>query len=285
MSDDTSKPVICDVCMHACALDEGDTGACRARCNIEGSIRPVNYGRITSIALDPIEKKPLKCFHPGSLILSVGNFGCNMSCAFCQNHEISQHDGSGVRAYEYTPHELLEIARRARDEDGNIGIAFTYNEPLVGYEFVRDTAALIHEDGMLNVLVTNGEANIRILEEILPYIDAMNIDLKGFRDDIYRRLGGDLDMVKSFIKRAARDSHVEITSLIVPGYNGGYDGCIDDMRKEAEWIAGIDPGIVLHITRYFPSHRYTAAPTEVSLMTELQDTAKEYLTHVYLGNV
>ncbi len=286
------KAQVCDVCMHACSLKEGETGACRARRNIEGTVRPVNYGRITSIALDPIEKKPLKRFHPGSLILSVGSFGCNLHCAFCQNHEISQHDGSSVRNYEYTPHELLEIAKRARDEDGNIGIAFTYNEPLVGYEFVRDTAKLVHEAGMLNVLVTNGEANIKILEEILPYVDAMNIDLKGYRDEIYQRLGGDLDMVKSFIKRAAKECHVEITSLIVPGYNGssGSDGdsrteCVEDMRRQAEWIASVDRSIPLHITRYFPAFCEKMPPTDTALMKELKDTADRYLEYVYLGNV
>ncbi len=291
VKEEPEKRAVCDVCMHACSLKEGDTGACRARRNIEGAIRPVNYGRVTSLALDPIEKKPLKRFRPGSLILSVGSFGCNLRCAFCQNHEISQQGGDEVRNYEYTPHELCETAKRARDEEGNIGLAYTYNEPLVGYEFVRDTARLIHEAGMVNVLVTNGEANIKILEEILPYIDAMNIDLKGFRDEIYRRLGGDLDMVKSFIKRAARDCHVELTSLIVPGYNGalpedeGYGQCVVDMRRQAEWIAAVDSGIPLHITRYFPSYHEQMPPTDTALMRELKDVAGEYLEYVYLGNI
>ncbi|MBR1914620.1 MAG: AmmeMemoRadiSam system radical SAM enzyme [Lachnospiraceae bacterium] len=280
-SPDTDRAAVCDVCMHACTLRDGDTGVCRVRRNIEGVIKSVNYGSITSIALDPIEKKPLRHFHPGSPILSVGSFGCNLSCAFCQNHEISQHGGDSVRAYEYTPHELLEIAVRAAKEEGSIGLAYTYNEPLIGYEFVRDTARLIHEAGMLNVLVTNGEVNIKILEEILPYTDAMNIDLKGFRDDIYKRLGGDLDMVKSFIKRAVRDSHVEITSLIVPGYNDDPE----DMRKEAEWIASVDPGIPLHITRYFPAFRYDAPPTGIGLIEKMVGVASAYLDNVYPGNV
>ncbi|MCR5746640.1 MAG: AmmeMemoRadiSam system radical SAM enzyme [Lachnospiraceae bacterium] len=275
------KPVVCDVCMHACVLREGDTGFCRARRNIEGNIKPVNYGCVTSLALDPIEKKPLKCFMPGNVILSLGSFGCNLRCSFCQNHEISQHDLKSVRAYDYSPLEILEIAKRARKEDGNIGIAYTYNEPLVGYEFVRDTAKLIHDAGMVNVLVSNGEVNIKILEEILPYIDAMNIDLKGFRDDIYIKLGGDLDMVKSFIKRSVRDCHVEITSLIVPGYNDD----VKEMEAEAKWIATVNPDMPLHITRYFPAYRYDAPPTDVAYLRGLAEIAGQYLNNVFLGNI
>ena len=251
--------IVCPVCPHHCALREGAVGRCRARKCVGGKITCINYGKITSLALDPIEKKPLYYFYPGSRIVSVGSFGCNLSCPFCQNHE---------------------IAEETRDR-GNIGVAYTYNEALVGYEFVRDTAKLVHEAGMKNVLVTNGTAELPILEELLPYIDAMNIDLKAFRPELYKWLGGDLQTVMNFITRAAQESHVELTSLIVPGKNDS----LEDMEREASWIAGIDPDIPLHITRYFPRHRMSEPPTRVSVMRELKSVAERHLSRVLLGNV
>lgn len=183
--------VVCSVCPHYCRLMEGQRGRCGVRRNEKGEIVCDNYGKITALALDPIEKKPLRQFLPGSLILSVGSFGCNLSCPFCQNHEISMPDAAGAACREITPEELAELAadccsRGDGYERKNIGVAYTYNEPLVGYEFVRNTAELVREKGMKNVLVTNGTAEISVLEELLPYIDAMNIDLKGFSEAYYR---------------------------------------------------------------------------------------------------
>ena len=273
--------IVCQVCPHHCALREGAVGRCRARKCVGGKITCINYGKITSLALDPIEKKPLYYFYPGSRIVSVGSFGCNLSCPFCQNHEIA---AAGAREARYvrdmTPEEICEIAEETRDR-GNIGVAYTYNEALVGYEFVRDTARLVHEAGMKNVLVTNGTAELPILEELLPYIDAMNIDLKAFRPELYKWLGGDLQTVMNFITRAAQESHVELTSLIVPGKNDS----LEDMEREAAWIAGIDPDIPLHITRYFPRHRMAEPPTRISLMRELKSVAERHLNRVLLGNV
>ena len=184
------------------------------------------------------------------------------------------------RLYEVSPERLCELAEEQRSR-GNIGVAYTYNEALVGYEYVRDTARLVREAGMLNVLVTNGTAELPILEEILPYIDAMNIDLKGFTPEIYRHLGGDLETVKRFIARAARACHVELTTLVVPGMNDS----TEDMRREAAWIAGIDPAIPLHITRYFPRYKMRRPPTDIAVMRRLQDAAEEHLARVLLGNV
>ena len=192
----------CELCFHHCVLDVGQIGLCRARACQDGKIVSLNYGKLTSLALDPIEKKPLRRFHPGSLILSVGSFGCNLRCPFCQNHEISMAGDSGIPTVEVSPEQLAAQAAELVPH-GNIGVAYTYNEPLVGWEFVRDTARLVREYGMWNILVTNGTASLAVLEELLPWIDAMNIDLKGFREAYYRKLGGDLETVRVFIARAA----------------------------------------------------------------------------------
>lgn len=275
---------ICKVCMHHCALSPGQTGLCRARKNVDGVIRCDNYGQITSLALDPIEKKPLKNFRPGSLILSVGSYGCNLRCPFCQNHEISMARSAEARARYVSPRQLADTALewKERKKAGNIGIAYTYNEPLTGWEYVRDTARLVREYGMVNVLVTNGTASLEVLEELLPYMDAMNIDLKGFREDYYRMLGGDLETVKAFITRAAKDCHVELTTLIVPGENDSPE----EMDAQARWIADLNPEIPLHITRFFPQYHMTdRAPTDVKQLYRLAETAKRHLANVYVGNV
>ena len=277
---------VCPVCPHHCRLTEGQRGRCGARRNEKGKIVCDNYGKITALALDPIEKKPLKQFLPGSLILSVGSFGCNLSCPFCQNHEISMPDAVGAAYREITPEELAELAADCCGrEDGygrkNVGVAYTYNEPLVGYEFVRDTAELVRERGMKNVLVTNGTAEIFVLEELLPYIDAMNIDLKGFSEAYYRKLDGDLETVKRFICRAVENCHIELTTLIVPGENDSEE----EMEEEAKWIASVDPRIVLHVTRFFPRYRMTdRQATDVEQIYRLCDTAGRYLKNVYTGN-
>ena len=274
------KYAVCPVCPHHCRLKEGAVGLCRARRCENGKVVPVNYGMVTALALDPIEKKPLHFFHPGSRILSVGSFGCNLHCPFCQNHDIAEGTAKSTGAVRMSPEEILEAAVNLRSR-GNIGVAFTYNEALVGYEFVRDTARLVHEAGMYNVLVTNGMAEMPILLELLPYIDAMNIDLKAFRPELYKWLGGDLQTVLRFISRAAEDSHVELTTLIIPGKNDDPR----DMEQEALWIAEIDPEIPLHITRYFPRHRMTEPPTDIRKMRELMSVAKKHLKNVCLGNV
>lgn len=272
---------VCPVCPHHCRIPVGAYGRCKARKNIAGRIVCANYGKLTSMALDPIEKKPLSFFYPGSMILSVGSFGCNLSCPFCQNHEIARAEETDFQQiYDVPPEELCRIARETRAR-GNIGVAFTYNEPLVGYEYVRDTAALVRRAGMKNVLVTNGMAGPVVLEELLPYMDAMNIDLKGFRPEIYQSLGGSLETVKEFIARAASSCHVELTSLIVPRLNDSPE----DMRAQAEWIAQISPDIPLHITRYFPRYKMRESATDISRMKKLKEIAGRSLQHVCLGNV
>ncbi|MBO4290051.1 MAG: AmmeMemoRadiSam system radical SAM enzyme [Lachnospiraceae bacterium] len=283
---------VCNVCFRHCKIEEGELGFCGARTCRNGSITAANYGRLTSLALDPIEKKPLYRFHPGSRILSAGSYGCNLRCPFCQNSEISWGEETAyysARAELVTPKELAETAFYYRNR-GNIGLAFTYNEPLVGWEFVRDTAKLVHEMGMVNVLVTNGTASLEVLEELLPYVDAMNIDLKGFTDRYYRDvLKGDRAMVMDFIARAVQGCHVELTTLIVPGENDSEQ----EIREMASWIAGLkdeDRNIIgrsvpLHITRFFPAfHMTDRGPTPVGKVYGLAETAGEILDFVYTGN-
>lgn len=275
--------ITCRVCPHHCSLAEGQYGQCRARKNENGTIISTNYGKLTALMLDPIEKKPLRRFHPGSQILSVGSFGCNLSCPFCQNHEISMHSELEIDCRPMSPEELADLAEQCKMY-GNIGVAFTYNEPLIGYEYVRDTARLVHARGMKNVLVTNGTAELSILDEILPYIDAMNIDLKGFRAAYYQKLGGNLATVKNFIARTAckdANCHVELTTLIVPGENDSEE----EMEQEAQWIAAINPDIPLHVTRFFPRYKMTdRAATDVEKIYRLRAVAEKYLKWVYVGN-
>ena len=274
------REAVCPVCPHHCLLAEGQTGRCRARKNREGKIVSINYGKLTSLMLDPIEKKPLRRFFPGSRILSVGSFGCNLACPFCQNYEISMADSGQAHWQEAAPEALAGLAQEYQSR-GNIGVAFTYNEPLVGYEFVRDTARLVRERGMKNVLVTNGCAEPLVLEELLPYVDAMNIDLKGFTGEWYEKLGGDLETVKRFIARAAQDCHVELTTLIVPGENDSEE----EMDREARWIASLDWEIPLHVTRFFPQYRMAdKVPTPVERVYRLRNTAAQWLRYVYVGN-
>ena len=273
------RQIRCPVCMHHCLLQPGQIGRCRARKNENGKSRPVNYGRLTALALDPIEKKPLAMFAPGSRILSAGSFGCNLSCPFCQNYEISMCEEEPETVY-VSPERLAEKALELRRQ-GNIGVAYTYNEPLVGYEYVRDTAALVRRAGMKNVIVTNGSVTEEVLEEILPFTDAMNIDLKGITDAFYRSLGGDLDTVMRFIKRAAPACHVELTTLIVPGENDS-EG---QMEQLAAWVAGVDDKIPLHVTRFFLRWEMTdRPPTKVETVCRLADVAGRHLKHVFTGN-
>ena len=281
---------VCEVCFRHCDIREGALGACKARTCRDGIIVAANYGRSTALALDPIEKKPLSRFCPGSKILSYGSYGCNLFCPFCQNYDISRTDGSEFEPDDrITPVELADIAYKFRDR-GNIGVAYTYNEPLVSYEFVRDTARLVKEKGLKNVLVTNGTAELPILEEILPYIDAMNIDIKSMSEKTYRDvLKGDLKTTKAFIERAVKDCHVELTMLIVTDMNDSED----EMRELTDWIAGlkdkdgntIGSRIPLHISRFFPRYKITDRPaTDVGRIYKLADLAREKIAYVYTGN-
>ena len=278
----------CKVCFRHCKIEEGSVGFCGGRITRDGQVTAYNYGRISGLALDPIEKKPLSRFCPGSFILSAGSFGCNLRCPFCQNHDISWSEEAkryAKKAETISPEELVELAESTKSR-GNIGIAFTYNEPLIGYEFVRDAAKLAKEKDLKTVLVTNGTAELSVLEELSPYIDAMNVDLKCFTDRYYSNvLGGNRQMVMAFIEEAVKHSHVELTTLIVPGENDSEE----EMRELSLWVSRLKnpdgESIPLHISRFFPRfHMTDRSATDVRKVYRLAEVARENLAYVYTGN-
>ena len=271
--------MICNNCTHNCVLSDGQTGLCHARSMRGGKVVCDNYGAVTSLALDPVEKKPLAMFYPGRMILSAGSYGCNMHCMWCQNDSISR---GYVDTDHLTPGELVEIAREERSRN-NIGIAYTYNEPSVGYEFVYDCARLARQNHLVNVMVTNGMLSRDRFDKLAGYIDAYNIDLKTGDGAKYESIGGDLSLVVDNIRSAHRaGAHVELTSLIVPGFNDDEA----DFSRIIGIISDIDPDIPLHITRFFPagSMRH-AAPTKRETLYSFRDMAKCSLSNVFLGNI
>jgi len=292
-SAEENNAVRCGLCPHRCHVPENSTGACGVRENRVGRLIASSYGQVSSVALDPIEKKPLYMFHPGKRILSIGGFGCNMKCRFCQNYEISSEYGKiRQNASRLSPDDVVSAALRTVPE-GNVGIAYTYNEPLVGYEFVADCAVLAFEKGLYNVLVTNGCINAEPLENLLPLVDAMNIDLKGFTDGFYKYLGGDLETVKETIARASAVCHVEVTTLVLPGVGDpdsradpSTQGNENDIPEIAKWLASVDPGIPLHLTRFFPKYHYRdRQPTPRETILRLCEAAKKHLKYVFPGNM
>ena len=275
---DTPKAT-CPVCPRHCRLSDGQLGFCRARRNENGKIVAINYGRITSIALDPTEKKPFARWESGKYILSVGSFGCNLTCPFCQNYSISQAD-ENCQTENLSPSQLVELAKELTPK-GNVGAAFTYNEPLIGFEYVMDAAKLLKATGLKVALVTNGTVETELLDTLLPFVDAMNIDLKAWDEEFYRQIGGDFVCVKNNIALAQKKCHVEITTLVIPRIN-------DDENKigdEAKWLSSLSPDLPLHISRFFPRYKMnTAPPTPIADVYRLADTARKYLRHVYTGN-
>lgn len=275
----SDRALTCLLCPKKCTLSPGQTGFCRARANTGAAIACTNYGKLTALNLDPIEKKPLMAFYPGSRILSAGSYGCNLSCPFCQNSSLSMADASTETVF-YSPNALLDQGRRLVSS-GNIGIAFTYNEPLISYEYVRDCARLFRSEGLKTVLVTNGTILEEPLLDLLPEIDAMNIDLKGYSAGYYRWLNGDLATVKNTIALSAKRCHVEVTALILPGKNDGEA----EMDALSAFLASVRPDLILHVTRFFPRYRVlNLSPTPVETIRRLREVALRHLHTVYTGN-
>jgi pyruvate formate lyase activating enzyme len=271
--------VQCALCPKLCTLKEGQFGFCRTRTNDGGRLVTIIYAEVTGCHVDPIEKKPLYHYHPGRPILSLGTKGCNFGCLFCQNWQIAQR--TDAPSERLMPDQAVELALR----HDSFGIAYTYTEPLIWFEYVLDTARLAHERGLKNVLVTNGFVCEAPLEELLPHVDAANIDVKSFDPDFYRRLcKGELAPVLRTVERVRAHWHVELTHLVVP-YKDEVE-ILDDVRRMRDWVADtLGRDTPLHFSRYFPHHKLDLPSTPEALLARAREIALEKLDFVYLGNV
>ena len=274
--------VECLLCPHQCHIANGKTGRCRSRRNHDGVLVSEVYAKPCSLAIDPIEKKPLYHFHPGTTCLSIACTGCNFRCLNCQNHEISQVAPDDVDHYDLKPEKVVGLCLKYHCP----GIAYTYTEPLTYIEYVTDCARLAHEKGLWNILVTAGYVRQEPLADLLPFLDAANIDLKSFSDDIYQRVsGGRLQPVlETILAMKKAGVWIELTNLIIPEINDN----IDMIRRMCCWI--VDNGLAdnpLHFSRFFPRYKMPdVPPTPVQTLKEAKRIAlDEGIKHVYLGNV
>ena len=271
------KQAHCQLCPQGCVIPPGGLGMCLTRENHGGTLYAINYGIVVSASLDPVEKKPLYHFYPGRQILSLGTFGCNFKCPYCQNWQFSQHAQPGRQT---TPEQAVKLAKKKR----SFGIAFTYNEPLVWYEFVYDTCKVAREAGLKTVLVTNGFISERPFRELVPLVDALNIDIKSVKEGFYNKMcKGTLHPVLKTAEISRQyEKHVELTYLIIPNFN--------DIRVEydklGQWIRQkLGPDTPLHLSAYFPHHKLKVPRTPVETLTQARDVFQKYLNFVYLGNV
>ncbi len=274
--------VNCNLCPHNCKIKDGDTGICNVRRNVEGKLISENFGRLSAINFDPIEKKPLYHFFPGSVILSLGSIGCNMKCKCCQNWQISQTSAEEFRVPDiYKPKDIIRLAG---SRSNNIGVAYTYNEPTVWYEFMLETSRLVRAEGQKNVVVSNGFINEAPLKELLKYIDAFNIDLKAFNDKFYKEISSaSLEPVKNTLKIISESGkHLEITNLVIPSLNDDEN----EFKDMVEWIAGeLGKDTVLHLSRYHPVYHMNIEPTGHVILERLYNIASEILNYVFVGNI
>jgi pyruvate formate lyase activating enzyme len=269
----------CLLCPHFCKIAKGKTGICGVRKNTGGKIELITYGVVSGYSLDPVEKKPLYHFFPGYNILSIGSYGCNMRCDFCQNYHISQNIPKRIMA-DATP---AEIAINALAANRNIGLAFTYNEPVIWFEFVKDTATLVKTRGLYTAMVTNGFINPDPLNELLEITDAFNVDLKAFNNDFYKRLtGASLEPVKNTLRQIVKKGiHLEITTLIITGQNDNEH----EMENQVRWIASeLGEDIPFHLSRYFPMYKRDDPTTPHDTLLKHYEIASKHLNYVYLGN-
>ncbi len=275
--------IICELCPHACSIGLQESGLCKVRTNINGTLQCNTYGKVSALNMDPIEKKPLFHFYPGSEILSLGSFSCNFTCNFCQNHSISQIEDSTALdlGRNMDPDEIIRIAL---EHDNNIGIAFTYNEPIVWYEYMYDIAEKATDSGLKTVMISNGFINPAPLKALIPKIDAFNIDLKAFNNNFYKNeTGGSLNPVLDSIKTISDNGkHLEITMLVIPGLNDD----LDEFDRMTDWIkSNCSPEIVLHLSRYFPRYKSKQAVTDTATLRKMYDLALTKLKYVYPGNI
>jgi len=264
----------CELCPHLCIIENGKLGKCQARVNHGGILYTLSYGKVVSYAYDPIEKKPLAHFHPDSTIFSIGTSKCNLTCSFCQNHSLVSFDGN-VRTT--SPKEIVTLAK----QNGSIGIAYTYNEPTIWYEYMLETCKLAKTEGLINVMVTNGYINSAPMIELLPWLDAMNIDLKGTSNSFYQDIcGGTLQPVKETISLCSKSTHVEVTMLLIDSLNTNWT----DFERTCKWLADLNSNLPLHISRYFPAHQLTIQKTRLETLTIAREIAQKYLKNVHIGN-
>ena len=272
----------CNLCPHHCVIGDGKTGRCRVRENTKGEINLLTYGIVSSMGFDPIEKKPLYHFYPGKDIFSIGSFGCTLKCRFCQNWEISQDlPNHYSRMKRFAPEELVMTAASKK---GNIGIAYTYNEPTVWFEFMLDIAAIARKYKMKNVMITNGFINPEPMDELLTFIDAFNVDLKAFTEEFYRTLTfSSLEPVKETLLRIKKaGKHLEITNLVIPELNDQ----TSDFTEMIHWISTCLGGDTpLHLSRYFPNYKLNQSATTAEDLKRLYNIAKTKLKYVYIGNL
>ena len=268
--------VQCHLCPNSCLIASGKFGVCRVRQNREGNLELPFYGRLSSVAIDPIEKKPLYHFYPGRQILSVGFVGCSFHCPFCQNHHIA-HDTSCPTEY-ISPEKLVELCRQ-RD---SFGISYTYSEPIVHLEYVLDTAILARKQGLKNVLVSNGYINPEPAEQLVDLMDAANIDFKSWNPEFYRKeIGGNVEEVKRFLKQAYDKISLEVTTLVIPTKNDSPE----EIETIARFLASLSPDIPHHLSAYYPQYKYRIPPTAPATLHRLAETARKHLNYVYLGNM
>ncbi|MFP4530293.1 MAG: AmmeMemoRadiSam system radical SAM enzyme [Halodesulfurarchaeum sp.] len=286
-SDRGDAVVECTACAHRCKLDPGQRGICRVRQNVDGELRLLTYGKVYDTpygpagTIDPVEKKPLYHFKPGSDVLSFGGVSCNFACQFCQNNHLAFSEPDDLELRDVSPEEAVESAL----QQGADGIAWTYNEPTIYAEYVRDGAKAAKEAGLYTALVSNGYFTEEFLEEVGPHIDAINIDVKGFREGPHRKyMGSQLQPTLDSVERVAeRDIHLEVTSLVIPDLNDDRA----ELQEFVEWVAGIDPTIPVHFSRFHPDHEMRdRPPTPLETLESAHDVAVEAgLEYVYVGNV
>ncbi len=274
------KKINCTLCPHSCILLDKEVGICLSRKNINGKLFALNYENLSSISLDPVEKKPLYHFFPSKNVLSIGSWGCNFKCGFCQNWEISQNFSEHFVSQNITSKKLFYLAKKAHN---NIGIAYTYNEPLINIEFLIETAQLFNKNNFKNIIVSNGYINKQPLLDLIPYIDAANIDLKSFNSDFYvKYCEGKISFVLNTIETLFKHNiHIEITTLIIPDFNDDKQNII----KIVDFISSLSKDIPFHISKYHPNYKFNIHSTPESILIEFYSIAKEKLNYVYLGNV
>jgi pyruvate formate lyase activating enzyme len=268
--------VHCHLCPHECVIADGKAGFCRVRQNRDGTLYATTYGRVAAVAMDPIEKKPLYHFQPATQILSLGQAGCTFRCEFCQNYHMLTPD---IPQNPLPPEEAVHLAAR----ENSAGIAYTYNEPYLGFEYVVDTGKLAHQQGLKNIMVTNGYYMPEPFRELAPLVDAMNIDLKSIREEFYREHShGGLEHVQRTIEEAFRRGiHIELTTLLITGLNDSEE----EVGALVDYIAGVSPEIPLHLSRYRPAFKMNRPPTPVEVLQRAYRLASEKLDYVYIGNV